>query len=62
MSDIEQMRKQAADARRLAKNTTDSHDRAVLHALADELELRATESERQQSIESGKPPSRSDIA
>ena len=49
VSDIERLRAKAVDARRLAKSTADSHDREVLHALADELELQATE------IERGKP-------
>jgi hypothetical protein len=49
LSDVERFRAQAAHARRLAGELTDTHARAALHAYADELELKASEIGRQQS-------------
>ena len=59
MSDIERLRAQAAHARRLAESITDMRALAALHAFADEVERKAAEIEHQQSIEGGKPSSRS---
>ena len=45
MCEVQELREKALQARRLARTQTDEHARAVVEALAEELELLAVERE-----------------
>jgi hypothetical protein len=59
VSDIDTLRNQAVQARRLGNDITDARTRGTLHAFAHELDRKAAEIERQQSIGGDKPSSSS---